>query len=109
MFILNEYEVEDSVRRAVMRDMPVAEEGARRLRNLVDWTNANSDGWPYFRKPAAAAVTLQKALHARFFAAHDKTIREDMTTAELNAALRPIKAFLTRQGANWQEVFSRDY
>ena len=106
---LNESDIEDAVRRAVAEDMPNAEEGARRLRNLMDWTNANSDGWPYWRKPANAAKTLMDALYARFFGRFDSAPREDMTPEELTAALRPIKAFLTRQGADWREVFASDY
>lgn len=106
---LNEYEVEDSVRRAINADMPNTETAARRLRNLMDYVNANSDGWPYWRKPQAASKKLSTAIHLRLWAGWDKRIKEDMTPEELKAALTPIKAFLTREGADWKEIFARDY
>lgn len=101
---LNEMDVEDSVRRAGMYDMPVAEEGARRLRNFMDWVNENSDGWAYWRKPQAASKKLSTALYVRFFGRRDQAPREDITPEELKAALTPIKSLLTRHGADWREV-----
>ena len=61
---------------------------------LACWTNDNSDGWPYWKKPLQAAqralVLIEQANTARF--------ATDITDADLTAALRPIRAFCTRQG-----------
>lgn len=83
--------------------MPVAAMAARSLAALKDWTNANSDGWPYWKKPQAAAKRLLDLLHAADRRAWDGDWT-DLDQADLDAALRPVKSFLTRQGADWREV-----
>ena len=78
---------------------------AEALDQLMVWTDNNSDGWPYWSKPSNAAKRLQEWLSGwrKRYVAGDMT---DLTDAELSAMLRPIKAFLTRQGADWREVLS---
>jgi len=90
--------------------MPNAAEVARVLNRFMDWTNANSDGWPYWSKPSQAArraqallTELDRAQRQGRLTSGDDTV-EDFTKAEKTAAIRPIKTFLTRQGANWEEV-----
>lgn len=100
---LNEYEVEEAVRLFRDDEVPNLSAGAQALQALVNWTNSHSDGWPYWRLPSQAAKRLQQALYeARMQAYRDRV--EDISEADLKAALRPIKAFLTKQGANAVEV-----
>jgi len=101
---MNECEVEEVQRLFDVNEVPNLAEGAWVLGNLVDWTNRNSDGWPYWSKPSNAAKRLQELLHAHTYAARFGYYQgtadrlQDVSKADLSAALRPIKAFLTRQG-----------
>ena len=93
---MNEYDVEDAVRSLTDTDeTPNLATGALVLERLVNWTNSNSDGWPYWTKPSNAAAKLQELLQAA-----DRFNPKDCTEAELKKTLTPIKAFLTRQGAD---------
>lgn len=69
------------------------------LSNLVRWTDENSDGWPYWPKPSRAAKTLQEVVQSRT-AARGCILLEDISDTDLTRALRPVKAFLTRQGVD---------
>ena len=93
---MNEYEVADARRR--WRGHPLLGPATETLQNLVDCTNRSSDGWPYWKKPAKAAARLMELIEptGRPEARFDEE-REDVTEADLRAAYRPIKAFLTRQ------------
>ncbi len=59
---------------------------------LREWTNNHSDGWAYWPKPVRAAARAMELIDVR-----ETT---DITEAEMVAAVRPIKAFLTRQKAD---------
>ena len=99
--ILNEYDI--ARLHAMLRDgaAPNALHVARTLSNLVAWANANSDGWPYWSKPANASRTAQRTLSdymvERARGTYDVA---DLTDAQVKAALSPIKSFLTRQGVD---------
>jgi hypothetical protein len=100
---MNEHDVEDAVLRYSDTDTPNLLAGAQILARLVRWTNRNSDGWPYWSKPGNAAKRLMDVLRENEYAArfgHDRNGEPltDITRADLQRALRPIKAFLTRQG-----------
>ena len=94
---MNEYDVQDAINR--LQSAPNLHRGAQVLRRLVDWTNSNSDGWAYWPKPVRAAKSLQELLQAA-----DRFDPRDVTEADLNKALRPIKAFLTRHGVDHSVV-----
>jgi hypothetical protein len=95
---MNEYEVAEAVRR-FDEQTPNLREGAQVLDRLVRWTNNNSDGWPYWAKPKRAANSLMGLLNGA-----DRFDPEDITARQLAVALRPIKAFLTRQGVDHSKV-----
>ena len=86
---------------------PILGPATATLRNLSDWTNANSDGWAYWPKPVRAAKRLIELIERdgtnRYVSDSE---RDDVTEAEYRAALRPIKAFRTRQGADFEIVES---
>lgn len=90
---MNHYEVEDAVRRYA--DDPTLGPASRTLANLMHWTNRNSDGWAYWPKPTRAARSLVALFPRRW---DDPTPSAD----EVNKAIRPIKAFRTRQGADFE-------
>lgn len=102
---MNQWDVEDALRFYVATEdtFPNGAKAAEALQYLMDWTNDNSDGWPYWSKPSNAAKRLQEWLSGwrQRYTRNDTT---DLTDAELSAMLRPVKAFLTRQGADWREV-----
>lgn len=101
---MNEYDIEDALRLTARFELPVARRAAEILSSLKDWTNEHSDGWPYWQKPAKAADKLMTALQSAIQASRQRD-NEDMTEAQLKAALTPIKAFLTRHGVVHSEVF----
>jgi hypothetical protein len=99
---MNEYDIEDLQGR-FSKELPNLRRGAKILSNLKDYANSNSDGWCYWPKPSRAANRLQELLQA----ASDTYRRGDvvdMTDAELKSVLKPIKAFLTRHGADHSEI-----
>lgn len=68
--------------------------------NLREWANENSDGWAYWPKPCRAAAKAMALIESRTNAENDEQERHDITDAEMTAAVKPIKAFLTRQGVS---------
>jgi len=93
---MNEYEIDDAVDR--FAGHPVLGPATRTLSSLRDVVNANSDGWPYWKKPAAAAARLMALIEGdrSFEARHGE--RDEVTPEQLRAAYRPLKAFQTRTG-----------
>lgn len=106
MRYMNEFDVAQAESRFASH--PILGPAVATLRNLVEWTNANSDGWPYWRLPCQAAQKLQVMIErdgtSRYLFGPD---RSDVTLAEYRAALTPIKAFRTRQGATFEIVEAR--
>lgn len=99
MLFMNEYDVQEAEQ--AFRNDPVLGPAVLTLRNLVDWTNRNSDGWAYWPKPCRAAKNLQQLLQSQHRYASNP---DDVTASDVRAALRPIKAFRTRQGADFDIV-----
>lgn len=105
---MNRYDVEDMYDALRNRDdVPNLQAGARTLMRLMQWTDSHSDGWPYWAKPGNASARLQDALHDKVpLNVHGVPLDngEDITLGELKRLLSPIKAFLTRQGVDYDEV-----
>jgi len=104
---MNEYDVVETLSRTAdqLDEVPNMYAAARVLHALMEWTNANSDGWPYWPKPGKAANSLMVMFHNRSYAlrfGHDREGKPlvDFTEADLALVLRPIKAFLRRQGVD---------
>ena len=97
MLYMNRFEVQDACDR--YRDHPILSPATRTLRELVEWTDRNSDGWPYWSKPCRAAARLMELIgDTRTYL--DQPEREDATLDALKRAYRPLRAFATRQGAD---------
>jgi hypothetical protein len=75
------------------------------LRNLMDWTNHNSDGWAYWPKPCRSAARLMELIERDgTYKYRFDNDREDVTISEYRKALGPIKSFRTRHGADFEIV-----
>lgn len=100
---MNEYEIADAAVQFRHSD-PVIEAATLTLVNLVNWTNRNSDGWPYWRKPVVAAIKLMDLIQEA------QKVRPSSDLEVLNfktaykRALVPLKAFRTRHGADFEIV-----
>jgi hypothetical protein len=92
---MNRWDVDEAAERFT-DETPNLQRGARVLVRLVNWTDSNSDGWPYWQKPSNAASKLMEHLES----AKRTYEPTDLTDAELTKALTPIKAFLTKQGVD---------
>ena len=99
---MNEYDIDEALNNTP--EGSNLERGAQILYRLKNWTNENSDGWPYWRKPANAASKLMVLLDS--WSGRNHYLNDyDCSEADLKAALTPIKAFLTRQGVEHSRVF----
>ena len=107
-FIMNQYEIEDAqIHAAHDFHRPNLQRAVLTLARLMEYTNNNSDGWAYWRKPVNASTKLQTLVAARY-ARFNREDAEDITSAELRAAYSPIKAFLTREKIEYAAVFPND-
>jgi hypothetical protein len=93
MRFMNEYDIESARSRHTRNSHPNRLAAAIVIDRLREWADENSDGWAYWPKPARAAANLMEI--ADFSAS--RVTDEDVTDAELALAVRPVKAFLTRQ------------
>lgn len=96
---MNRYEIADA-QSVDAETLPNAARAARILDRLVEWTDQNSDGWPYWSKPSKAADKLMTALKAAMDSRFRHPYDVDITDAVLKGALTPIKSFLTKQGVD---------
>jgi hypothetical protein len=103
MRYMNDYDIARAQQR--WGTHPILGPALETLGNLVVWTNLNSDGWAYWPKPCRAAAKLMEMIErdgtSRY--AFDEE-RADVTVEEYRAALRPIKAFRTKQDAAFEIV-----
>lgn len=99
----NDYDVEVQARR--VEGCPVRMTGVLIMARLMNWTNANSDGWAYWPKPVRSAKRLMELIETGENFPTYHTPLEDVTEAELRKAVTPIKSFLTRHGVDHDEIF----
>ena len=94
---MNQWEVEKAAQR--YNRHIILGPATQTLENLMEWTNHNSDGWAYWPKPARAAAKLMEIID------RDRGFdRPDITPNELRKAMSSIKAFRTRQNADFEIV-----
>lgn len=89
---MNDYDLEQARRRFTGLTMPNRLALVMVVDNLREWTNDHSDGWGYWSKPMYAAGSAMRLIDSSTF-----LVKEDITEAEMLKAVRPIKAFCTRQ------------
>lgn len=100
MRFMNESAIEDAQNR--LSGHPILGPATQTLHNLARWTNQNSDGWAYWPKPTRAAAKLMEMIErdgTSRYVFDDE--RADVTREEYQAALRPIKTFRAKHGADF--------
>ena len=104
MRFMNEWDVDLALRRFDPSQVPNRAYLAQVVGAIRDYTNTHSDGWAYWRKPLNACARAFELIDGG--TTQERIHREevDATDAEVTAALRPIKAFLTRQGERHENV-----
>ena len=104
MRFMNEYDIDTAQRRFDPGQTPNRAHLAATVAALRDWANRNSDGWVYWPKPARAAARAMELIDGYTTRERIEQEETDATDAEVTAALRPIKALLTRQGVRHETV-----
>jgi hypothetical protein len=97
MLYMNEYEIAGAEALAESEGWKVTLDAIATLKRLIEWADTHSDGWAYWPKPAQAARQLMERIQDQERKARSSYPKYDMTYNERDAALRPIKAFITRQ------------
>ena len=97
MLYMNDYDRQRAVSRFTRAAKPNRLALALVVDNLADWANTHSDGWAYWPKPCRAARQAMLLIYSSTNEANALQERYDISDAEMAAAVRPIKAFLTRQ------------
>lgn len=96
MRYMNDYDLADARRRFGRGSTPNRLGLVFVVDALREWADSVSDGWAYWQKPCRAASSAMALIESRTWEENERQEREDITDAELAAAVRPIKAFLTR-------------
>ncbi len=102
MRFMNDYDIQRADR--LYRDHPVLGPAVETIASLKAWTDQNSDGWAYWPKPARAAARLMELIEGNGTYQAQQEADQRATVEAYKAALRPIKAFRTRQGADFEIV-----
>lgn len=95
---MNEYDIDDAIR--TLGDDPVLGKAVRFLAEFRDEVNSHSDGWAYWRAPAAAAGQLMALIQAGMDIKRGRGGIEpqQITDKSIAKAMGPIKSFMTRRG-----------
>lgn len=99
MRYMNDYDIHNAVSRFTRASKPNRLALALVVRNLAEWADQHSDGWHSWPKPARAADKAMALIESRTNAENDEQERVDITDEQLLAAVKPIKAFLSRYQA----------
>src|SRR3954470_4210719 len=102
MRFMNDYDIANAVHR--YQTHPVLGPAVLTLANLAVWADQHSDGWHSWPKPARAAAKLMEMIERDGTSQWRSATRPDVTYLELKRALAPVKAFRTRQHADFEIV-----
>lgn len=100
MLYMNDYDLDRARARFTRSSTPNRLALVMVVDNLREWTNENSDGWAYWPKPCRAAKKAMEHIQGGTWDHEEYQETQDITDAEMHAAVRPIKAFLARQGVS---------
>ena len=109
MRFMNQFDLNNAVIRFTRANKPNRLALAFVVSHLAEWADENSDGWAHWPKPARAADQAMALIESRTSRENDEQERTDITDEQMQAAVRPIKAFLTRQkvSAERKEIILR--
>lgn len=99
MRYMNDWDLQQAIRRFTQDTVPNRLALALVVDNLREETNWVSDGWAYWPKPCRAASKAMELIESTAYPEYERREREDITDAELRAAVRPIRSFLTRHSS----------
>lgn len=97
MRYMSDYDIQNARQRYGRGETPNRLALAIVVDRLAEWTNDHSDGWAYWLPPRRAANKAMALIESTAYPEYERRQREDITDAEMRAAVRPIKAFLTRE------------
>lgn len=97
MRFMNDYDIDQARRRYGRGETPNRLALAIVVDRLAEWANDNSDGWAYWPKPCRAAEKAIELIESTAYPEFERRQHEDITDAEMLAAVKPIKAFLASQ------------
>ena len=98
MMYMNTHDMTQALRR---HNNPAIVEAVAQVIILSEWANENSDGWAYWPKPARAAAQLMRLIMGNGTYEYADWAEANVTPAMVRKAVVPIKAFRTRQGADF--------
>lgn len=94
---MNDYDIAYARDRFTRNSKPNRLALAIMVDRLREWADAHSDGWAYWSKPRNAAAGAIAHIESTTNRANMVQEDVDITEDEMLAAVRPIKAFLTRK------------
>lgn len=101
---LNDYEVQDAERIFHLEGLPNLHRSTAIIFALMEYAEDNSDGWHAWPKPRRAAAGLIEVVDDRRRDHLRGHLFGDISEADLKRLLRPVKAFLTRQKVDQDEM-----
>lgn len=96
MMFMNSFDIEFARHRFGRGQTPNRLALAIVVDRLAEWADNHSDGWAYWPKPCRAAARAIDLIRSSTWEANEEQERHDITEAEMLAAVKPVKAFLTR-------------
>lgn len=102
MRFMNEYDIQMAARRHA--DNPIAMAAITQVAIVKQWADRNSDGWAYWPKPVRACAKLMDLIEGNGTNQAIQDIGQRATEANFKKAMAPVKAFRTRQGADFTIV-----
>ena len=97
MRFMNEYDRAVAIERFRAARKPNRLGLALVVERLAEWTDSHSDGWAYWTQPVRAAQVAISPIALTTWQGTEAQERYDIDDTALAVALRPIKAFCTRQ------------
>ena len=97
MRYMNDFDLDYAVSRFIRASKPNRLALALVVRQMAEWTNDHSDGWAHWLPPRKACDGAMSLIESTTHEANERQEREDITDEQMLAAVKPIKAFLTRQ------------
>ena len=104
MRFMNDFDLYRAENRFDPRVVPNRARLTQVVKNLSEWANNNSDGWAHWPKPCRSAEKAILLIESTAYPEYTRREQEDATDAEVTAALRPIKSFLTRHGVSHADI-----